>query len=124
MSHVELPRALEDYFAHAELAEAEAGRRFTITMPYFNGPRLDRLQWWWSMTHAQLRVMGEEGLVGARVAATARFRQHIEHWLAVNRFVLTGSEPIPVLQGVAPPRGGAASVPAPLFLPPILSARG
>jgi hypothetical protein len=124
MSHVELPSALEDYFAHAELEGGEEGRRFTITMPYFNGQRLDRLQWWWSMTHAQLRVVGEPGLASARAAATARFRQHIEHWLAVNRFTLGGSDPIPrlnpspALQGKAPPSPPAASHP-----PIILSAR-
>ena len=97
MSQVELPRSLEAYFAHAELDGMEDGRRFTITLPYFNGERLDRLQWWWSITQAQLRVGGEEGLAQARRLAIVRFTQHIEHWLASNRLSLQGEEPIPRL---------------------------
>jgi hypothetical protein len=105
MSHVALPRPLEAYFAHAELEGAAEGRRFTITLPYFNGQRLDRLQWWWSMTPGQLRVGGEEGIAQSRRTATLRFRQHIEHWLASNRLVLRGEEPIPhlVSAAAAPP---------------------
>ena len=102
MMHVELPRPLEAYFAHAELEGTDSGRRFTITLPYFNDRRLDRLQWWWSLTHAELRVSGEEGLAKMRHAATQRFRQHIEHWLASNRLHLRGDEPIPRLEAATP----------------------
>jgi hypothetical protein len=97
MSHVELPRPLEAYFAHAELEASDAGRRFTITLPYFQGNRLSRLQWWWSVSAAQLRIGGEEGIVEHRREATARFRQHVEHWLSNNSLRLFGDEPIPRL---------------------------
>lgn len=111
MSHVELPRALEAYFAHAELDAVADGRRFTITLPYFDGERLDRLQWWWSLSNAQLRVGGAEGIELARRTATQRFRQHIEYWLANNRLSLGGDEPIPRLRSLE------AVPPAPLDLP-------
>jgi hypothetical protein len=114
MSHVELPRPLEAYFAHAELDGAADGRRFTITLPYFNGERLDRLQWWWSMTHAQLRIGGEEGLARARTLATTRFRQHIEHWLASNRLALAGDAPIPHLRALEMPAAEPPEHMAPL----------
>jgi hypothetical protein len=98
MSYVELPRPLEAYFAHAELDGAANLRRFTITLPYFDGERLDRLQWWWSVSHAQQRMGGLDGLEPWRREAVQRFRAHIEHWLANNRLVLTGEEPIPHLR--------------------------
>jgi hypothetical protein len=97
MTSVELPRPLEAYFAHAELQADGDGRRFTITLPYFDRARLDRLQWWWSISNAQLRIGGEAGVTHARQQATARFRQHVEHWLASNGLRLTGPEPIPRL---------------------------
>lgn len=98
MSHVELPRPLEVYFAHAELEASDAGRRFTITLPYFDGARLSRLQWWWSLTPAQLRIGGDGALAQAREVATARFRLHIEHWLVNNDLSLRGDDPIPRLE--------------------------
>jgi len=102
MSHVELPRPLEAYFAHAELEGSADQRRFTITLPYFDGTRLDRLQWWWSVTHAQQRMGGIEGLEPWRRAAVQRFRQHIEHWLVAHRLRLVGEEdPIPRLEPCA-----------------------
>ena len=42
MTYIELPRALEDYFAFAEIDPTRNGRRFTISLPYFDGNRLDR----------------------------------------------------------------------------------
>lgn len=98
MSHVELPRPLEAYFAHAELDGTADLRRFTITLPYFDGAKLDRLQWWWSVSHAQQRMAGPDGLEPWRREAVHRFRQHIEHWLSNNRLRLTGEEPIPTLR--------------------------
>jgi hypothetical protein len=120
MSHVELPRALEAYFAHAELDGVVDGRRFTITLPYFDGARLDRLQWWWSLSNAQLRIGGAEGIEVARRAATERFRQHIEYWLTSNRLSLGGHGPIPRLAA----RGVAATTPEPLDLPVPLAGSG
>ncbi len=95
------------YFAHAELDGSADLRRFTITLPYFNGAKLDRLQWWWSVTHAQQRMAGAEGLEPWRREAVHRFRQHIEHWLTNNRLRLRGEEPIPSLETWEP-----ASLPA------------
>jgi hypothetical protein len=41
MTPIELPRALEDYFAFAETEPTGRGRRFSISLPYFNtGQRL------------------------------------------------------------------------------------
>jgi hypothetical protein len=120
MSHVELPRALEAYFAHAELDGVVDGRRFTITLPYFDGARLDRLQWWWSLNNAQLRVGGAEGIEVARRAATERFRQHIEYWLVSNRLSLGGQGPIPALE----PLPVESAVPEPLDLPVPIARNG
>jgi hypothetical protein len=56
MTYIELPRAVEAYFAFAELPATERGRQFTITFTYFEGTRLDRLQWWWQVSRAQERA--------------------------------------------------------------------
>lgn len=100
MSNIELPRPLEDYFAHAELPGNGDARRFTLTLPYFEGDRLQRLQWWYQVTHAEQRIAGEDGLAALRRAATQRFRQHIHHWLANHGFRLSGDGPIPHLLAV------------------------
>ena len=97
MSHVELPRALEDYFAHAETAQTRTGRRFTITLPYRDGERLDRLQWWWQVSATQEKLGGDEALAKLRAEAVARFRRHIERWLENNGQRLHGDGPIPLL---------------------------
>lgn len=115
MSHVELPRPLEAYFAHAELEGGANLRRFTITLPYFDGDRLDRLQWWWSVTYAQLRVAGLDGLEPSRREAVDRFRQHIEHWLVNNRLMLAGEDPIPRL--LARPAEPPVEAPSGAILP-------
>lgn len=119
MSHVELPRPLEAYFAHAELDGTDDLRRFTITLPYFDGARfdgtrLDRLQWWWSVTQARQRIAGMEGLDPWRREAERRFCRHIEHWLANNRLRLTGGEPIPVLRPCEAVSGVEEAAAAPL----------
>ncbi len=95
MSHIELPRALEDYFAHAETAQTRTGRRFTITLPYREGTRLDRLQWWWQVSATQEKLGGDEIIAKLRAEAAARFRRHIERWLENNRQRLQGDGPIP-----------------------------
>ncbi|MGE0582660.1 MAG: hypothetical protein AB7P31_11095 [Steroidobacteraceae bacterium] len=97
MSHVELPRALEDYFAHAETAQTRIGRRFTITLPYRDGERLDRLQWWWQVPATQEKLGGEEILAKLRAEAVVRFRRHIERWLVNNGQRLHGDGPFPLL---------------------------
>ncbi len=97
MSHVELPRALEDYFAHAETAQTRTGRRFTITLPYRDGERLDRLQWWWQVSATQEKLGGDEALAKLRAEAVARFRRHIERWLENTGQCLQGDGPIPLI---------------------------
>lgn len=101
MSHVELPRPIEAYFAHAELPGTPEARRFTITLPYFEGDRLDRLQWWWTTNAIQERIGGEDYVASLRREAIQRFRQHIEHWLVNHDRVLCGDGPIPHVRPVA-----------------------
>src|SRR5262245_32523977 len=97
MTHIELPRALEDYFAFAETDPTRAGRRFSITLPYFEGTRLDRLQWWYHLTTEQEERLGDTHVKSLREQATARFRKHIERWLenTGQRLHVHGDEPIP-----------------------------
>jgi len=101
MPHVELPRALEDYFAHAETAQTRAGRRFTITLPYLDGTRLDRLQWWWQLPASQEELGGDEIVAKLRAEAIARFRRHIERWLENTRQRFHGTGPIPQIGRLA-----------------------
>ena len=100
MTYIELPRAVEAYFAFAELPATERGRNFTITFTYFEGERLDRLQWWWQVSKVQERS-GEALLQGARQEAVQRFKQHIERWLINSRRCLKGGEPFPLLEMLA-----------------------
>jgi hypothetical protein len=112
MAHIELPRALEDYFAFAETTPTRKGRRFVITLPYFSGTQVDRLQWWYHVSPEQERQMGEAALATLRAQATERFRRHIERWLENTRQRLHGEEPIPRIDVLAP--AVPASTPAPL----------
>ena len=95
MTFIELPRALEDYFAFAETEPTRRGRRFSISLPYFNGERLNRLQWWYHVTPAQEQMYEGKGLVVFRQKAVERFRRHIERWLANTSQRLHGEAPIP-----------------------------
>lgn len=95
MPFIELPRALEDYFAYAETDPTRRGRRFSITLPYYKGDRLDRLQWWYHVTAAQEQMFEGAGVAVFRARATERFRRHIEQWLANTRQQLHGDNPIP-----------------------------
>jgi hypothetical protein len=97
MSPIQLPRPLEDYFAFAELPPGRLGRRFTITFPYFDGERLDRLQWWWRISATQERIGGEAALRTLRDEAVQRFRTHIERWLTNSDRALTDGDPFPRL---------------------------
>jgi len=96
MTLIELPRAVEAYFAFAELPATDRGRHFTITFTYLEGNRVDRLQWWWQVNKGQEK---SEALVsGLRSEAIARFRQHIERWLTNSGRCLRGGDPFPLLQ--------------------------
>lgn len=99
MAHIELPRALEDYFAFAETTPTRNGRRFVLSLPYFCGSgaaqKLDRLQWWFHLGPEQERQLGEAAIATLRAQATDKFRRHIERWLENTRQHLYGDEPIP-----------------------------
>lgn len=95
MTLIELPRALEDYFAFAETEPTRRGRRFSISLPYFSGPRIHRLQWWYHITPAQELMYEGTGLVVFRRKAIERFRRHIERWLEGTAQRLHGEGPIP-----------------------------
>jgi hypothetical protein len=115
MTHIELPRALEDYFAFAETDPTRAGRRFSITLPYFEGTRLDRLQWWYHLSPDQEERLGDAHVKILREQATARFRKHIERWLenTGRRLYGHGDEPIPRIGAI-----GAAIDAEPSEAPP------
>ena len=95
MPLIELPRALEEYFAFAETEPTRRGRRFSITLPFHNGERLERLQWWYHVSPAQERMFEGAGIAVYRGRAIERFARHIERWLEITRQRLHGAEPIP-----------------------------
>jgi hypothetical protein len=112
MPLIELPRALEDYFAFAETEPTRNGRRFSITLPYLDGDRLDRLQWWYHVSPAQEQMYEGGGLAHFRAHAIERFCKHVERWLALTRQRFHGNEPIPRLgsrQAAAPPASVTSS---------------
>jgi hypothetical protein len=116
MAHIELPRALEDYFAFAETAPTRNGRRFVLTLPYFCGSgaaqKLDRLQWWFHLSPEQERQLGEAAIATLRAQATEKFHRHIERWLENTRQHIYGEEPIPRIDALDAPLA-AAHAPAP-----------
>jgi hypothetical protein len=112
MTHIELPHAVEAYFAFAELPATERGRHFTITFTYMESGRLDRLQWWWQVSKAQERA-GDALVQGLRQEAIVRFKQHIERWLFNSSRCLKGGEPFPQLEALA-----GAETPAEITPPP------
>jgi hypothetical protein len=116
MTLVELPRAVEAYFAFAELPASERGRNFTITFTYLDGQRVDRLQWWWQVHRGQERSGGEAVLAQLRSEAIMRFRQHIERWLYNSRRCLRGGEPFPLLMPL-PQEMEAPAAPEPAEAP-------
>jgi hypothetical protein len=117
MTHIELPRALEDYFAYAETDPTRTGRRFSISMPYFEGARLDRLQWWYHLSREQEQRLGDTTLQSLREQATARFRRHIERWLENSGRRLHGDEPIPRIGLLEVAAAPAPVVPADVSAP-------
>jgi hypothetical protein len=102
MPLIELPRALEDYFAFAETEPTRRGRRFSITLPCHNGAKLERLQWWYHVSAAEELMFEGNGLPVLRARGIERFRRHIERWLEINRLRLHGEEPIPRLSSQQP----------------------
>ena len=109
MPHIELPRALEEYFAYAETEPTRRGRRFSITLPYLSGERIERLQWWYHVSPAEELMYEGHGLATFRARAVLRFRAHIERWLEITRQRLHGEDAIP--------RISAQSAPAPATEP-------
>jgi len=97
MTLIELPRAVEAYFAFAELPATERGRHFTITFTYMENGKLDRLQWWWQVSKAEARA-GDAMVQSLRQQAIQRFRQHVERWLVNSNRRLTGGDPFPHLE--------------------------
>jgi hypothetical protein len=127
MQAVELPRTLEDYFAHCELPDTPDGRRFSITLPYFDGPRLDRVQWWWNLPASQQKFQGESAFAAMRRQAIERFSRHIERWLCNNGKRLFGDGPIPQLgnlEGAPAAPVAAPSADAPVPQPSLRRALG
>jgi hypothetical protein len=108
MTLIELPRALEDYFAFAETDPTSRGRRFSISLPYYCGERIHRLQWWYHVSPAQELMYEGAGLTVLRQKEIERFRRHIERWLESTNQRLHGADPIPHVSA----REGLA-VPAP-----------
>ena len=119
MPHIELPRALEDYFAFAETTPTRNGRRFSITLPYLDGERLDRLQWWYHVSPAQEQMYEGAGVAFCRARAIERFCRHIERWLEITAQRFHGDEPIPRL-GSRQGAGPSAMLPATQPKPPVL----
>ena len=115
MPHIELPRALEDYFAFAETEPTRNGRRFSITLPYLDGDRMDRLQWWYHVTPSQEQMYEGTGLVFYRTRAIERFCRHIERWLDITAQRFHGDEPIPRIGS------RQAATPAASPAPPVLA---
>lgn len=111
MAQIDLPRPIDSYFAFAELASIRQGRRFTITFPYFEDQRLDRLQWWWQVSGAQERIGGEAGIEALRREAIDRFRLHIERWLETSQKRLYDGTPFPRLGALVVPQAVAPLTP-------------
>lgn len=116
MPHIELPRALEDYFAFTETEPTRNGRRFSITLPYLDGERMDRLQWWYHVTPSQEQMYEGTGLVFFRSRAIERFCRHIERWLEITAQQFHGEEPIPRIgsRQNKPGSSNIAAIPVPL----------
>ena len=103
MLHIDLPRALEQYFAFAETEPTRRGRRFSITLPYYDGDRVDRLQWWYHISPAEEQMFEGEALNVYRARATQRFLRHIERWLINTRQRLDGDDTIPRISPMTVP---------------------
>lgn len=98
MPAIDLPEPLEAYFAHAELDPGRTGRRFCITLTFFQNGRLEKLQWWWQLGTVKEQLIGAGAVAEMRQRATERFARHVEQWLANTGQCLTGDQPIPTLE--------------------------
>jgi hypothetical protein len=96
MASIDLPRAIQDYFAFAETTATRNGRRFSITLPYI-GPNglLDKLQWWYHLSAAKEKALGDRAPDALRAEAITRFKVHIERWLQNTAQVMYGEGAIP-----------------------------
>jgi hypothetical protein len=102
MPLIELPRALEDYFAFAETDATRRGRRFSISFAYRQRERIERLQWWYHVTPAQEALFEGHGIATFRQRAIARFCRHIERWLEITQQQIhSGKDSIPCVNPVA-----------------------
>lgn len=111
MASIDLPRAIQDYFAFAETTPTRNGRRFSITLPYCRPDgRLDRLQWWYHLSAAKEMALGDSASETLRVEATERFTTHIERWLVNTRQDLYGNGSIPYVSPEGNRVVGAAQV--------------
>lgn len=110
---IELPRALEEYFAYAETDPTRKGRRFSITLPFYSGDRLDRLQWWYHVSPAQEAMFDRKGLAVFRTRATERFSRHIAQWLANTQQRLHGDDAIPRISSTAKKESAPTMTPIP-----------
>ncbi len=97
MSAINLPHPLENYFAFAEMEPRGDARRFTITLPYYQDGKLERIQWWWHVKHAEEKIVGDAGVAARRSRETQRFARHIERWLANTQQCLSGNDAIPII---------------------------
>jgi hypothetical protein len=113
MLHIELPRALEQYFAFAETEPTRRGRRFSITLPYYCEARLDRLQWWYHVSPAEEQMFDGEALAVFRARAIERFCRHIEQWLVNTRQRLHGTDAIPCISKISVTLAPAKELPLP-----------
>jgi hypothetical protein len=96
MASIDLPRALQDYFAFAETTATRNGRRFSITLPYVRPDgRLDKLQWWYHLSPAKEKALGDRAPDESRAEAISRFTVHIERWLQNTAQVMYGEGTIP-----------------------------
>jgi hypothetical protein len=96
MASIDLPRPLQDYFAFAETTPTRHGRRFSITLPYLRPDgRLDRLQWWYHLSPAKEKALGDQAPDRLRAEAIERFKNHIARWLQNTRQDMFGDGTIP-----------------------------
>src|ERR1700760_441031 len=114
MASIDLPRAIQDYFAFAETTATRNGRRFSITLPYTRPDgRLDRLQWWYHLSPAREKALGNHAPDTLPAEAIARFTVHIERWLQNTAQVMYGNGAIPQVSLIGEPRVSDADQPTP-----------
>ena len=117
---IELPRALDVYFAFAECDATRRGRRFSITLPYLKNGRIERLQWWYHVTPAQELMFEGHGVTVFRARAIERFGRHIQRWLEINAQHLHGDGPIPCVSSQPAAAPALLAEPPPAFTAEIL----